>query len=61
MLGTFNQHLPIVLSNNYCSQRKPTSLLVTGMGVVPYFCAAELEICSGRVKFLESTEVSCNM
>ncbi len=70
MLGTFNQHLPIVLSKNVCSQRKPTSLLDTGMGVVPYFSAAEREILcksdhrrlsSGRVKCLESTEVSYNM
>ena len=21
MMGTFNQHLPMILSNNYCSQR----------------------------------------
>ena len=52
MLGTFNQHLPMILSDNYYSQRKPTSLLDTGMGGVPY---------SGSVKCLESTDVSCNM
>ncbi len=27
MLGTFNQHLPMILSNNYWCQSKPTSLL----------------------------------
>ena len=32
MLGNFNQHLPIILSNNYWCQRKPTSLHDTGMG-----------------------------
>ena len=26
MLGTFNQHLPMILSNNYWDQSKPTSL-----------------------------------
>ncbi len=26
MLGTFNQHLPMFLSNNYWHQSKPTSL-----------------------------------
>ncbi len=26
MLGTFNQHLPVILSNNYWHQSKPTSL-----------------------------------
>ncbi len=45
MLGTFNQHLPMILSDNSYSQRKPTSLLDTGMGGVPYFCAAEHEMC----------------
>ncbi len=46
MLGTFNsEHLPMILSDNYYSQRKPTSLLDTGMGGVPYFCAAEREMC----------------
>ncbi len=34
MLGTFNQHLPIILSNNYWHQSKPTSLPDTGMGVI---------------------------
>ncbi len=29
MLGTFNQHLPMILSNNYWCQSKPTSLLGT--------------------------------
>ncbi len=45
MLGTFNQHLPMILSHNYWCQRKPTSLVDTGMDGVPYFCAAEHEIC----------------
>ena len=40
MLGTFNQHLPMILSNNYWCQNKPTirptSLLGTGMGVIPW-------------------------
>ncbi len=35
MLGTFNQHLPMILSNNYLHQSKPTSLHDTGMGVIP--------------------------
>ena len=34
MLGTFNQHLPMILSDEYYSHRKPTSLLDTGMGGV---------------------------
>ncbi len=33
MLGTFNQHLPMILSNNYWHQSRPTSLHDTGMGV----------------------------
>ncbi len=45
MLGTFNQHLPMILFDNYYSQRKPTSLPNTDMGGVPYFCAAEREMC----------------
>ncbi len=36
MLGTFNQHLPLILSNNYWCQSKPTSLPDTSMGVVPW-------------------------
>ena len=35
MLGTFNQLLPITLSNSYWSQSKPTSLHDVGVGVVP--------------------------
>ncbi len=35
MLGTFNQHVPIILSNNYWCQSKPRSLLDTGMDVIP--------------------------
>ena len=35
MLGTFNQHMPMILSNNYWHQSKPTSLHDTAMGVVP--------------------------
>ena len=35
MLGTFNQYLPMILSNNYWHQSKPTSLHDIGMGVVP--------------------------
>ncbi len=35
----------MILSDNYYSQRKPTSLLDTGMSGVPYFCAAEREMC----------------
>ena len=46
MLSTFNQHLPMILSDNYYSQRKPTSLLDPGMDDVPYFCAAEHEMCA---------------
>ncbi len=38
-------HLLMILSDNYYSQRKPTSILDTDMGGVPYFCAAEREIC----------------
>ena len=34
MLGAFNQHLSMILSNNYWCQSKPTSLLDTGMGVI---------------------------
>ena len=45
MLGTFNQHLPMILSDNFYGQRKPASLLDTGMGDVPYFCAADREMC----------------
>ena len=45
MLGTFNQHLPMIISHNYWCQRKPTSLPDTGMDGVPYCCAAEHEIC----------------
>ncbi len=44
MFGTFNQQL-MILSDDYYSQRKPTSLLETGMGGVPYFGAAEHEMC----------------
>ncbi len=32
MFGTFNQHLPMILSNSYWCQSKPTSLPDTGMG-----------------------------
>ena len=35
MLGTFNQHLLMILSNNCWYQSKPTSLHDTGMGVGP--------------------------
>ncbi len=34
MLGAFNQHLPMILSNNYWCPNKPTSLLDTGKGVI---------------------------
>ena len=34
ILGTFIQHLPMILSNNYLCQNKPTSLLNTGIGVI---------------------------
>ncbi len=35
MLDTFNQHLPMIFSNNYWHQSKPTSLHDTSMGVIP--------------------------
>ncbi len=36
ILGTFNQHLPTILSNNYWWQSKPTSFHETGIGVVDF-------------------------
>ncbi len=33
MLGTFNQYVPMILSNNYWCQSNPRSLLDTGMDV----------------------------
>ncbi len=35
MLGTFNQQVPMILSNNYWCQSKTRSLLDTGMDVFP--------------------------
>ncbi len=37
MMGTFNQHLPMILSDNYWFQSKSTSLLKACMGVIPPF------------------------
>ncbi len=34
ILGTFSQHLPMILSDNYLHQSKPTSLDDTSMGVL---------------------------
>ncbi len=36
MLGTFNQHLPMILSNNYLCNSKPTSWIDTDMCVIPW-------------------------
>ncbi len=35
LLGTVNQHRPMILPNNYWHQSKPTSLHDIGMGVMP--------------------------
>ena len=39
MLGTFNQEVPTILSNNDWCYSMPTSLLDTVAYVVSYFCA----------------------